>query len=252
MDKYENYELTDEQWRHIQPMLPPEYTGKKGRLKKDNRMMVNGMLWMNRSGAQWRQLPKRYGPWQSVYARFAKWRDEGIWEKIFTALSQDADMENLSIDSTCVKVHESSNGGENKAVCRTKGGLNKKVHAIVDGLGNPVAFLLSPGNDNDSTHAIELMNKTDIAGSNLLGDKAYGTKEILAYISEHGATVVIPPKSNAKDPWPVDYCLYKERHLVECFFQKIKWFRRVATRYDKLDRSFLAFVYMATIMIWLL
>ena len=76
--------------------------------------------------------------------------------------------------------------------------------------------------------------------------------EILAYINEHGATVVIPPKSNAKDPWPVDYCLYKERHLVECFFQKMKWFRRVATRYDKLDKSFLAFVYMAAIMIWLL
>ena len=141
---------------------------------------------------------------------------------------------------------------ENKAVGRTKGGLNTKVHAIVDGLGNPVAFLLSPGNDNDSTHAIDLMDKTDLTGSNLLGDKAYGTKEILAYINEHGATVVIPPKSNAKDPWPVDYCLYKERHLVECFFQKMKWFRRVATRYDKLDKSFLAFVYMAAIMIWLL
>ena len=59
---------------------------------------------------------------------------------------------------------------ENKAVGRTKGGLNTKIHAIVDGLGNPVAFLLSPGNDNDSTHAIELMNKTDITGSNLLGN----------------------------------------------------------------------------------
>ena len=98
---------------------------------------------------------------------------------------------------------------ENKAVGRTKGGLNTKIHAIVDGLGNPVVFLLSPGNDNDSTHAIDLMDKTDLTGSNLLGDKAYGTKEILAYINEHGATVVIPPKSNAKDPWPVDYCLYK-------------------------------------------
>ena len=101
-------------------------------------------------------------------------------------------------------------------------------------------------------HAIELMEKTDIAGSNLLSDKAYGTKDILAYIQKHGATVVIPPKSNTKEPWPVDYFLYKERHLVECFFQKIKWFRRVATRYDKLDVSFLAFVYMAAIMIWLL
>ncbi len=237
MDKYENYELSDEQWSRIQLMLPPEKTGKKGRPRKDNRMMLNGMLWMNHSGAQWRQLPKRYGPWQSVYARFAKWCNDGIWEEIFTVLSQDADMENLSIDSTCVKVHESSNGGEkteNKAVGRTKGSLNTKVHAIVDGLENPVAFLLSLGNDNDSTHAVDLMDKTDITGSNLFGYKAYGTKEILAYINQHGAVAVIPPKSNAKDPWPVDYCLYKERHLVECFFQKIKWFRRVATRYDML------------------
>ena len=124
---------------------------------------------------------------------------------------------------------------EKQAVGRTKGGLNTKIHAIVDGLGNPVAFLPSPGNDNDSTHAIELMGRTDIAGSNLLGDKAYSTKKILAYIEEQGATVVIPPKSNVKQPWVVDYYLYKERHLVKCFFQKIKWFRRVATRYDKLD-----------------
>ena len=99
---------------------------------------------------------------------------------------------------------------------------------------------------------LELMNKIDIEGSNVLGDKAYGTKEIRTYIKEHGAVVVIPPKSNTKDPWEVDYCLYKECHLVECFFQKIKWFRRIATRYDKLDKSFLSFVYMAACMIWLL
>ena len=142
---------------------------------------------------------------------------------------------------------------ENKAIGLTKGGLNTKIHAIVDGLGNPVAFLLSPGNDGDSTHAKMVQHhRTDITGSNLLADKAYGTKAILAYIKDHGATVVIPPKSNAKEPWPVDYWLYKERHLIECFFQKMKWFRRVATRYDKLDKSFLAFVYMAAVMIWLL
>ena len=112
MDNYVNYELTDEQWERIQPLLPPENTGKKGRPRKDDRTMLNGMLWMNRSGAQWRQLPECYVSWQSVYARFAKWRDDGIWKNIFTALSQEADMENLSIDSTCVKVHESSTGGE--------------------------------------------------------------------------------------------------------------------------------------------
>ena len=112
MDNYVNYDIADEQWKRIQPLLPPEYTGKKGRPRKDNRIMLNGMLWVNHSGAQWRQLPERYGPWQSVYARFAKWRDDGILEAVFSELSQEADAENLSIDSTCVKVHESSNGGE--------------------------------------------------------------------------------------------------------------------------------------------
>ena len=67
-----------------------------------------------------------------------------------------------------------------------------------------------------------------------------------------GASCVIPPQSNVSDPRPVDWHLYKERHLVECFFQKIKWFRRIATRYDKSDASFLAFVYLASIAILLL
>ena len=105
-----------------------------------------------------------------------------------------------------IKVQTVGEKSENKAVGRTKGGINTKIHAIVDGLGNPVAFLLSPGNDGDSTHA----------------------KEILAYIKKHGAAVVIPPKSNTKEPW------------------------EIATRYDKLDKSFLSFVYMAACMIWLL
>jgi len=112
MDNYVNYDLTDEQWKRIQPLLPPEYTGKKGRPRKDSRIMLNGMLWMNHSGAQWRHLPERYGPWQSVYACFAKWRDDGVLETVFSELNKDVDTENLSIDSTCVNVHESSNGGK--------------------------------------------------------------------------------------------------------------------------------------------
>ena len=190
-----------------------------------------------------------------MYARFAKWRDTGVWEEVFSQLSRDADTENSALIRHALRFMRVLTVGKktkNKAVGRTKGGLNTKIHTIVDGLGNPVAFLLSPGNDNDSTHAIELLNKTDITGSNLLGDKAYGTKEILKYIKKHGATVVIPLKSNTKEPWPVDCNLYKERHLIECFFQKIKWFRRVATRFDKLDKSFLTFVYMAAVLIWLL
>ena len=105
------YELTKGQWERIKPLLPPETTGNHGRPRKDNQTMVNGMLWIARSGTQWRELPEAYSPWQSVYARFAKWRDDGTLETIFHTLSADADMENLSIDSTCIKVHESANGG---------------------------------------------------------------------------------------------------------------------------------------------
>ena len=76
-------------------------------------------------------------------------------------------MENLSVDSTCVKVHESANGGKktaDKAVGRTRGGWNTKLHALVDGLGNPVEFLLSAGNDHDSVHAVELLEKSGSEG----------------------------------------------------------------------------------------
>ena len=140
---------------------------------------------------------------------------------------------------------------EDKAVGRTRGGLNTKLHAIVDGLGNPVEFLLSAGNDNDCVHAIELLENVELCRSNVLADRAYGAQSIREYISEHGANYVIPPQSNVSNPWPVDWYLYKERHLIECFFQKIKWFRRIATRYDKLDTSFLAFVHLAAIAILL-
>lgn len=138
-----------------------------------------------------------------------------------------------------------------KAVGRSKGGLNTKIHAIVDGLGNPVEFLLSPGNDHDSSHAIAILSKTDISKSNVLGDKAYGTKVIRDFITKQGATYDIPPKINIKEPWNYDKHTYKERHLVECFFQKLKWFRRIATRFDKSDDSFLAFVLVAAIAILL-
>ena len=140
---------------------------------------------------------------------------------------------------------------ENKAIGMSRGGRNTKIHTLVDGLGNPLAFMLSSGTDHDSTHAVPLLEQIHIAGSNILGDKAYGAKAIRDYIVSQGATYTIPPRKDVDKPWPVDWHTYKERHLIECFFQKLKWFRRVFTRYDKLDASFLAFVYIGAISILL-
>lgn len=120
---------------------------------------------------------------------------------------------------------------------------------MVDGLGNPLQFMLSGGQLHDCKAAIPLLSKIEISGSNILADRAYGTDEIRTYISSNNANYTIPPKINNTNPWDCDYWRYKERHLVECFFNKIKAFRRVATRYDKLASSFLAFVYIAAICI---
>ena len=108
------YELTESEWNRIKDMLPPEQpkVGKRGRpAKYDNRCIMNGILWIARTGAPWRTLPERYGKWQAVYARYRQWKQLGIFEAIFAVLSADADMENLSIDSTSCKVHQSANGG---------------------------------------------------------------------------------------------------------------------------------------------
>ena len=110
--------------------------------------------------------------------------------------------------------------------------------------------MLTGGQVHDATAAIPLLKEVSIFGSNILGDKAYGSLEIRQYITYCGAIYTIPPKENCSEPWYCDYYTYKERHLVECFFNKMKAFRRVATRYDKLATSFIVFVNLAAI--WLL
>lgn len=113
------YELTDQEWEQIAPLLPPEKTGKPGRPSKDNRMMLNAMIWLARSGAPWRDLPERYGSWKTVYSRFRKWIDDGILDNVFRALSLEAELEELSLDASIVQAHQHSAGAK-------KGGLQMK------------------------------------------------------------------------------------------------------------------------------
>lgn len=122
---------------------------------------------------------------------------------------------------------------------------------MVDGLGNPIHVQLSAGQVNDCVVATDVLSHVPLAGTLLMADKAYGTKAIREFLAQQRAEYCIPPKANALESWPCDWRQYKERHLVECFFQKLKLFRRIATRYDKLARRFLAFVHLACVFIWL-
>ena len=121
---------------------------------------------------------------------------------------------------------------KNQCIGVSRGGRSTKIHAVVDALGNPIHVQLSAGNVHDVKVAQEMLEAVKLR----LGMTA---------------DFCIPPKSNESDPWYVDWWLYKERHLVEVFFLKLKEFRRVATRYDKLASRFLAFVHLACIRILL-
>lgn len=93
------HEITDANWEHVKDLLPQENTG-EGRPSKPNRIMLNGMLYIAKTGTPWRDLPERYGLWQTIYSRYRKWSKNDVFRKLFDALKQDADMQDLSIDST--------------------------------------------------------------------------------------------------------------------------------------------------------
>lgn len=119
----------------------------------------------------------------------------------------------------------------------------------MDGLGNPVHLHITPGNIHDVTEASRLIEEAK--GQNFIADKGYDSDAVVAAIEAKGMTVVIPSKSNRLVPRDTDWHLYKERHLVENFFCKLKNFRRTATRYEKTARNFLGFLLVASIRIWL-
>lgn len=105
--------FTDYQWQKILPFLrtcPNVYVGQENEIRR----FLEGVLWIARSGAQWRLLPKRYGDWNAVYKRFARWSNVGVFEKLFEYCSQDADLEHLIIDSTIVRAHSAASGAQKK------------------------------------------------------------------------------------------------------------------------------------------
>ena len=112
--------LTDAQWERIAPLLPGK-VGDPGRSGEDNRRFLEGVLWIVRTGAPWRDLPECFGKWCSVWKRFRRWALNGVFEKVFQALSDEPDLEYALIDGTIVKVHRHATGA--------KGGLTVRPSA---------------------------------------------------------------------------------------------------------------------------
>ena len=124
-----------------------------------------------------------------------------------------------------------------QAIGRSRGGLTTKIHALVDALGNPVAISLTAGQASDLEQAEPLLEQVNPKA--FLADKAYDADALINNLNARQITPVIPPKANRTKPRQTDFALYCERNLVERFFNNLKQFRAIATRYDKLASTFL-------------
>ena len=248
-----DYHIKTENWKYIFNRLSKRQdirTGNESKL----RTFIEAVWFISRSGCQWRLLPEKYGSWRAVHRRFKRWSDRGIWSDLLRDSTEGADMEYIMVDSTIVRSHACSAGyrkdsQDQECLGRSKGGFSTKIHAIVDGLGNPLKFILTPGQRNDITQAEFLIK--DFKNTTVIADKGYDSNALIDVIAENQSEAVIPPRKNRKTQRAYDLHLYKERHLIECFFGKIKHFRRVFSRFDKTADAFMGFLNFVATLIWL-
>jgi len=242
--------LTDEMWNRIEGELPGKASD-PGVTAADNRLFLEAVLYRARTGTPWRDLPSYFGNWNSVFKRFRRWVNSGVFDRIFGTLSDEFDLEYVMIDGTIVRAHQKASGGEGGAesqgLGRSKGGLTTKIVALVDALGYLVTLVILPGQRHDIVGVPPLLEDLDFEA--LIGDKAFDADWLLKEIRERGAIPVIPARSNRTVSREIDQTMYGWRHQVENFFAKLKEYRAIATRYCKTATSFRATVLLAAAVI---
>lgn len=251
--KFGRTELTDEEWERIHPIIR-KIKGVHAGMPFRCRLFVNAVLWVLRVGGQWRELPVERGNWNSVFKRYSRWSERGVWSRILEELAKAADQQEVLIDSTVARAHACAAGAagsfaEQEALGRSRGGFGCKIHAAADALGMPIKFILTGGQEADVKQAVPLMQ--GLTAQACLADKAYDSDEFTEWLETRSIEIVIPPKSNRKEPRKCDFRRYRERHLIECMFGKLKYFRRVATRYEKTAVNYMGMLSFAAALLWL-
>jgi transposase len=257
------YELTDFEWSIIQPLLPNK---PRGVPRVDDRRVLNGIYWRLRTGSPWADIPERYGPPTTCANRFRRWAKIGLWDRIFAAISKAYDGDLQMIDASSIRVHQHGGnvkkGGPHatpaqardhaRAECmgRSRGGLTTKIHALVDANGMPIALKLAEGQAHDGRSAIDMLDNVQ-SGQILLADRAYDSNALRETMNARGAWANVRPMPHRLRPPASSPFLYRYRNLVERFFNRLKHYRAIATRYEKHAANYLAAVKLASIRIWL-
>lgn len=244
------YELTDYEWAAIKPFL---LNKPRGVPRVNDRCVLNGIIWVLRSGARWRDLPDTFGPYTTCYNRFVRWRRAGVWNQLMNALTAGHCTAVQMINTSVVRVHQHGAclaDNREQLMGRSRDGLTTKIHAVVDTSGLPVRLALTTGEAHDNRLFLTLLSGLK-SGAMVLADRGFDADLIRTLVSQHGAWANIPPKRNRTEPICFSPHLYRARNLVERFFNKIKQCRRVATRYDKLAANYLTLIQLASIKLWL-
>jgi len=242
--------LTDAEWCILNPLLPAR--GERGPAVADRRRTVNGILWVLRTGAPWRDMPERYGNWNSVFVRFfALEQARGLGCGVRNAGFSRA----AGRRGTCHRFHDCAGAptcsrrkrGNQKqeALGRSRGGFSTKIHLRTNANGEPLTFDVTGGEAHEVKGYEALIELHDVAPDRLLGDKGYDSDAIRDDLTKRGIAPVIPPRSNRKTPIEYDHEAYQRRNLIERCVNRLKQFRRIATRYEKTARAYLSMLCIA-------
>ena len=236
--------LTDQHWSKLKTIL----RNFDIYLKHNLRNFIEAILYRIRTGCPWRDLPESFGKSNTIFKRFTRWSKDNKLLKIFRLLSKHADLEWVFIDASHIRAHQHAAGLKNQAISRSIGGNSSKIHLAVDSNGNPIQFIIHDGTTHDVKVAPVLVDKIDLTDTDVLcADKGYDSQTLREQIEKTVTRANIPKKSNNY----MDWYLYKIRHLVENTFARLKQFRGIATRYDKLKQNYENSVALACIFMWL-
>ena len=242
--------LTDAYWSKLQIILQQFSIY----IKLNTRTFIEAVLYRIRTGIPWRDLPPDFGKWNSTYKRFNQWSIKGIWHCIFKQLVDDPDFEFIFTDASYIKAHQHSMGAasnHSEAIGVSVGGNTTKIHMLVDAMGLPIQFIVTGGNIAEVTQAAELILSVKPA-QYTVADRGYDKEQLREDIKNHGSESVIPRKKNSlKGNDDIDFAIYKDRHLVENVFARLKHFRGFSSRYDKLERNFTSVVSILCAFLWL-
>lgn len=261
--------LSDEHYAVIEPLLPTN--DRPGHPWKSHRSVINGILGVLHTGAQWRDLPRAtYGPWQTVYERFNRWSKDGTWGRLLEALhvrldeAGRIDWDLFCVDGSSIRARRDAAGASpsdgtssepaDHALGRSRGGFGTKIHLVCDGRGLPMAVTVTAGQRHESTQFEAVMGQVRVPRKRgrprrrprkLAGDKGYSYRRVRHYLRRRGIKAVIPTRKDQKRLPGFEKATYRRRNVVERCIGWLKDRRRLATRFEKLAENFLAMVKLA-------